>query len=127
MSSLFDSNLDWRLGVIRWRGAHFVVMVPTETEFKMENESSPIHKRLRFWGHKFEDYLTNVEMPTLPSPKKFYATMNRAELGRFTLLYSCEIDGYQMENESNANIPQSSYVEIKTVHANQMLDLKTSS
>ncbi len=58
MSSLFDSVLAWRIGIIRWHGCHFMVVFHTETELNIENEQTPIEKRMQYWGHKFEDYLT---------------------------------------------------------------------
>jgi hypothetical protein len=57
MSSLFNNEIDWRIGVIRYRGAYFLHVFHTETELNVEFGQSPIEKRMCYWGHKFEDYL----------------------------------------------------------------------
>lgn len=57
MSSLFNQETDWRIAVIRYRGAHFLHVVHTETELAIEFGQTPIEKRMCYWGHKFEDYL----------------------------------------------------------------------
>ena len=57
MSSLFNNESDWRIGVIRYRGAYFLHVFHTETELSIEFGQTPIEKRMCYWGHKFEDYL----------------------------------------------------------------------
>ena len=57
MSSLFNNDSDWRIGVIRYRGAYFFHVFHTETELSIEFGQTPIEKRMCYWGHKFEDYL----------------------------------------------------------------------
>ena len=57
MSSLFNQDCDWRIGVIRYRGAYFFHVFHTETELGIEFGQTPIEKRMCYWGHKFEDYL----------------------------------------------------------------------
>lgn len=127
MFSLFDSNLDWCIGIVRWRGCHFMSIFHTETELKLEEEHTPVEKRLQYWGHKFEDYLTSDSPSMIPSPTKIFCTMNRATLGRHTLLYSCEIDVCTMDSTFDGKIDQKSYVEVKTVCAKHLLDLNTAS
>ncbi|CAF4242904.1 unnamed protein product, partial [Rotaria magnacalcarata] len=36
MSSLFNNETDWRIGVIRFRGAYFLHVFHTETELNIE-------------------------------------------------------------------------------------------
>jgi RAT1-interacting protein len=57
MSSLFNNESDWRIGVIRYRGAYFLHVFHTETELSIEFGQTPVEKRMCYWGHKFEDYL----------------------------------------------------------------------
>lgn len=57
MSSLFNNEVDWRIGVIRYRDAYFLHVFHTETELNVEFGQSPLEKRMCYWGHKFEDYL----------------------------------------------------------------------
>ena len=57
MSSLFNNDTDWRIGVIRYRAAYFLYVFHTETELSIEFGQTPIEKRMCYWGHKFEDYL----------------------------------------------------------------------
>jgi hypothetical protein len=57
MSSLFTHDTDWRIGVIRYRGAYFLHVFHTETELSIEFGQTPVEKRMCYWGHKFEDYL----------------------------------------------------------------------
>jgi len=59
MSSLFTNDTDWRIGVIRYRGAYFLHVFHTETELSIEFGQTPIEKRMCYWGHKFEDYLSS--------------------------------------------------------------------
>ncbi|CAF1391223.1 unnamed protein product, partial [Didymodactylos carnosus] len=40
MQSLFDHTVDWRIGVIRWKGCHFITVFHTETELNIENSQS---------------------------------------------------------------------------------------
>ena len=125
MSSLFDSILDWRIGIVRWHGCHFMSVVHTETEQKIENEQTPAEKRMQYWGHKFEDYITSDSPPLIPSPKKIFSTMNKATLGRHTLLYSCEIDACTMDSTYDAEHKKGTYVEAKVICAKHLLDLNT--
>ena len=125
MSSLFDSVYDWRIGIIRWRGCHFMTVFHTETELKIETDQTPIEKRMQYWGHKFEDYITSNEPPLTPSPKKIFSTMNRASLGRHTLLYSCEIDACTLNSTYDQDKQQGTYVEVKVAYAKHLLDLNT--
>lgn len=127
MSSLFDVTCDWRIGIIRWRGCHFLTVIHTETELKIENEQTPVEKRMQYWGHKFEDYITCTKPPLTPSPKKIFSTMNQASLGRHTLLYSCEIDACTTNSQYDAEKQQGTYVEVKIVYAKHLLDLNTAS
>ncbi|CAF2119051.1 unnamed protein product [Rotaria magnacalcarata] len=127
MSSLFDSVLDWRIGIIRWKGCHFLSVFHTETELKIENEQTPIEKRMQYWGHKFEDYITSDKPPIIPSPKKIFSTLNKATLGRHILLYSCEIDACTMNSRYNEEEKQGTYVEVKITYAKHLLDLNTAS
>ena len=127
MFSLFDSNLDWCIRVVRWRGCHFMSVFHTDTEQKIEDEQSPVEKRMQYWGHKFEDYVTSDPPPLIPSPPKIFCTMNQATLGRHTLVYSCEIDVCTMDSTPDAATGQRSYVEVKTVYAKHLLDLNTAS
>ncbi|CAF2420346.1 unnamed protein product [Rotaria sp. Silwood2] len=57
MSSLFNNETDWRIGVIRYRGAYFLYVFHTETELNIEFGQTPVERRMCYWGHKFEDYL----------------------------------------------------------------------
>jgi len=57
MSSLFNNETDWRIGVIRYRGTYFLHVFHTETELSIEFGQTPTEKRMCYWGHKFEDYL----------------------------------------------------------------------
>ncbi|CAF3515615.1 unnamed protein product [Adineta steineri] len=125
MSSLFDTVLDWRIGIIRWHGCHFMVVFHTETEVNIENEQTPIEKRMQYWGHKFEDYITTDTPPLFPSPKKIFSTMNKATLGRHRLLYSCEIDACTLNSTYNEEKKQGTYVEVKITYAKHLLDLNT--
>jgi RAT1-interacting protein len=125
MSSLFDSVLDWRIGIVRWHGCHFMSVFHTETEVKIDTEQTAIEKRMHYWGHKFEDYITSDQPPLVPSPKKIFSTMNRATLGRHTLLYSCEVDACTSNSNFDENNSQGTYVEVKTVYAKHLLDLNT--
>ncbi|CAF0726272.1 unnamed protein product [Adineta ricciae] len=128
MSSLFDSIVDWRIGVIRWNGCHFMVVFHTETELKIEAEQTPSEKRMQYWGHKFEDYITSENPPIIPSPSKIFCTMNKAALGRHSLLYSCEIDACTSNSTFDGEKKQQGvYVEIKVAHAKHLLDLNTAS
>lgn len=127
MFSLFDSVLDWRIGVVRWRGCHFLMIFHTETEWKIENEQTPVDKRMQYWGHKFEDYITSNDPPLIPSPKKIFSTMNRAHLGRHVLLYSCEIDACTANSTFDGDKPQSVYVELKVTCAQHLSDLNVAS
>ncbi|CAF0970588.1 unnamed protein product [Rotaria sordida] len=127
MSSLFDSVLDWRIGIIRWNGCHFMTVFHTETELKIENEQTPIEKRMQYWGHKFEDYVTSNNPPLIPSPKKMFSTMNKATIGRHILLYSCEIDACTLNSTYNKEKKQGTYVEVKIAYAKHLLDLNTAS
>ena len=97
----------------------------TETEVKIETEQTPIEKRMHYWGHKFEDYITSYQPPLVPSPKKIFSTMNRAMLGRHTLLYSCEVDACTVNSNYDQNNAQGTFVEVKTVCAEHLLDLNT--
>ena len=58
MSSMFSNDIDWRIGVIRYRDAYFLHVFHTETELNIEEKQSPLEKRMCYWGHKFEDYLS---------------------------------------------------------------------
>jgi RAT1-interacting protein len=57
MSSLFNNETDWRIGVIHYRGTYFLHVFHTETELSIEFGQTPTEKRMCYWGHKFEDYL----------------------------------------------------------------------
>jgi RAT1-interacting protein len=57
MSSLFNNETDWRIGVIRYRSAYFLHVFHTETELNIESSQTSVEKRMCYWGHKFEDYL----------------------------------------------------------------------
>lgn len=127
MSSLFDVIYDWRIGIIRWRGCHFLTVFHTETELKVEQDQTPIDKRMQYWGHKFEDYITSDKPPLMPSPKKIFTTMNRASVGRHTLLYSCEIDACTSNSIYDREHKQGAYVEVKVTYAKHLLDLNTAS
>lgn len=127
MSSLFDSVLDWRIGIIRWNGCHFMSVFHTETELRIENEQPPTGKRMQYWGHKFEDYITLNTPPLIPSPKKIFSIMNKATLGRHTLLYSSEIDACTTDSVFNEEKKQGTYVEVKVACAKHLLDLNTAS
>jgi RAT1-interacting protein len=127
MSSLFDSVYDWRIGIIRWHGCHFMTVFHTETELKIENDQTPIEKRMQYWGHKFEDYITSDKPPLIPSPKKIFSTMNKASLGRHRLLYSCEIDACTLNSIYDQDKQQGTYVEVKIAYAKHLLDLNTAS
>jgi RAT1-interacting protein len=127
MSSLFDSSCDWRIGIIRWHGCYFMTVFHTETELKMENDQTPIEKRMQYWGHKFEDYITTDNPPLFPSPKKIFSTMNKATLGRHILLYSSEIDACTLNSTYDKDKKQGTYVEVKIAYAKHLLDLNTAS
>jgi hypothetical protein len=80
--------------------------------------------------------------PLFPSPKKLFSLVNLATLGVNTLLYGSEIDActtdsvltdddvLKMNNEKNSNQKQQkkkrTFVEIKVVYAQNMLELHTS-
>ncbi|CAF1337961.1 unnamed protein product [Adineta steineri] len=145
MSSLFNNDTDWRIGVIRFRGAYFLHVFHTDTELGVEFGQTPIEKRMCYWGHKFEDYLCSETPPLFPSPKKLFSLVNLATLGVHTLLYGSEIDACTQDSVFNdENICQKStrnhndnknsntklkkkgtFVEIKVVYAENMLDLHT--
>ena len=127
MSSLFDSTCDWRIGIIRWHGCHFMTVFHTETELKIETDQTPVEKRMQYWGHKFEDYITCTKLPLIPSPTKIFSTMNRASLGRHTLLYSCEIDACTANSQYDVEKQQGTFVEVKITYAKHLLDLNTES
>ena len=57
VSSLFNQECDWRIGVIRYRHAYFLHVFHTETELSIEFGQTPLEKSMCYWGHKFEDYL----------------------------------------------------------------------
>ncbi|CAF1028967.1 unnamed protein product, partial [Adineta ricciae] len=143
MSSLFNQETDWRIAVIRYRGAHFFHVVHTETELAIEFGQTPIEKRMCYWGHKFEDYLCSETPPLFPSPKKLFSLVNLATLGVHTLLYGSEIDACTkdsiIDDESddlqttlnstsiNSKLKKKrTFVEIKVVYAENMLELHTS-
>lgn len=149
MSSLFNNETDWRIGVIRYRGAYFLHVFHTETELDIEFGQTPIEKRMCYWGHKFEDYLCFgksekffllqsfifiiLETPPLyPSPKKLFSLVNLATLGVHTLLYGSEIDACTRDSNLTDDDTQPyskkkrTFVEIKVVYAKNMLDLHTS-
>lgn len=149
MSSLFNHDSDWRIGVIRYRGAYFIHVFHTETELSIEFGQTPLEKRMCYWGHKFEDYLCSgisflsllhyspclrsLETPALyPSPKKLFSLVNLATLGVHQLLYGSEIDACTRDStltdEQQPNGKQKkkrTFVEIKVVYAQNMLDLHT--
>jgi hypothetical protein len=53
--------------------------------------------------------------------------MNRASLGRHTLLYSCEIDACTLNSIYDQDKQQGTYVEVKIAYAKHLLDLNTTS
>ncbi|CAF0822448.1 unnamed protein product [Rotaria sordida] len=146
MSSLFNYDTDWRIGVIHYRGAYFFHVFHTETELNIEFGQTPIEKRMCYWGHKFEDYLCSETPPLFPSPKKLFSLVNLATLGVHTLVYGSEIDACTPDsilNDDNNNKSKTitnlnndidsnkthkkkrTYVEIKVVYAQNMLELHT--
>ncbi|CAF3339689.1 unnamed protein product [Rotaria socialis] len=145
MSSLFNNETDWRIGVIRFRGAYFLHVFHTETELSIEFGQTPIEQRMCYWGHKFEDYLCSETPPLFPCPKKLFSLVNLATLGVHTLLYGSEIDACTQDsiliddnnpkatknshNGTDSNIQHKKkrkFVEIKVIYAKNMLDLHTS-
>ena len=79
--------------------------------------------------------------PLYPSPKKLFSLVNLASLGVHTLLYGSEIDACTRDSILTENDPQTinsksiktvkekkkrTFVEIKVVYAENMLDLHTS-
>lgn len=134
MSCLFNQEVDWRIGVIRYRGAYFLHVFHTETELSIEFGQSPIEKRMCYWGHKFEDYLCFENPPLYPSPKKLFSLVNLANLGVHTLLYGSEIDACTKdsvldddlnENSNRKQKKKRTFIEIKVVYAQNMLELHT--
>ena len=84
--------------------------------------------------------LVLLETPPLyPSPKKLFSLVNLATLGEHTLLYgseidACTLDSVLMPNDGSDDVTQKTsksrkkrtFVEIKVVFAENMLDLHTS-
>jgi len=86
-----------------------------------------------YWGHKFEDYLTQENPPLIPSPKKLYSLVNQASLGTHTLVYGSEIDACTQDSPLDDNEfdndktkpKKKKLVEIKVVYAKNILELHT--
>ncbi|CAF0917975.1 unnamed protein product [Didymodactylos carnosus] len=111
--SLFDNSCDWRIGIIKFKGCHFIHIYHTETELNIEHSQTAIDKRMCYW-----------EKPEfIPSPKKLFSSVNLANLGIHTMLYGCEIDA--VTRDSKLDIGEKKYVEIKVVYANSLIDLHT--
>lgn len=74
MAALFNQHVDWKIAVIRHRSTNFIQVFHTETELNIEENQTPLEKRMCYWGHKFEDYLCFSEFSFLSSYKNDNST-----------------------------------------------------
>ncbi|PIC50976.1 hypothetical protein B9Z55_001668 [Caenorhabditis nigoni] len=107
-ATIYNKDDGWRVKAIRRKGVIFLMEEKTEQAKKRELNQTDMEKRMSYWGHKFEQYVTKddeAEEPETSSPvttKEEYAVVFRNDLvtdprlhaDRRTvgILYSGEVD-----------------------------------
>ncbi|CAF4529732.1 unnamed protein product [Rotaria sp. Silwood2] len=119
MFSIFETRDDWLLAVIKFRNAYFLCECVTDTQLKVEQNMTPEVRSFRYYGHKFEEYVTKNDATTEKlNPSKQFIAVFQSTIGSYRLLYSAEIDCVVERSPS-----MSEHIELKVCAGKSIDDL----
>lgn len=58
MFSIYEKHSDWSLAVVKFKGAYFLREYVTDHQSKDEANMTGEHRAFCYYGHKFEEYVT---------------------------------------------------------------------
>ncbi|CAI2311946.1 unnamed protein product [Caenorhabditis sp. 36 PRJEB53466] len=85
-ATIYNKDDSWKIKAVRRKGVIFLLEEKTEQAKKREEEQTDMDKRMSYWGHKFEQYVTRDDASEEPdtsvpvTTKEEFAVVARSTL-----------------------------------------------
>lgn len=60
-TTIYDKEAGWKLKAVKWKDVIFLMEEKTEQAKIRDANETDIQKRMSYWGHKFEQYVTKED------------------------------------------------------------------